>query len=75
MTELSITLRRNFMSCLTVIVAAGVAGALCQLTTWRSSGVVLMSATVIYISLWMMQKAVGLFNLRGLTIPALFYFG
>src|SRR5579863_1447785 len=73
--ELSISLRRNFMPCLTVIVAAGVAGALCELTTWRSSGAVLISVTVIYISLWMMQKAVGLFNLRALTIPALFYIG
>jgi hypothetical protein len=36
-------------------------------------GLVSLSATVIFVSIWMMQRNVGIFNLRRLTIPAFFY--
>lgn len=41
---------------------------------WILPPLVLLSAALIAGSLWMMQRLVGLFNLRQLTIPAFFYF-
>lgn len=33
-----------------------------------------LSATIMFVSLWMMQRQIGIFNLRRITIPAFFYF-
>ena len=41
---------------------------------WILPPLVLLSGLIIAVSLWMMQRSVSLFNLRQLTIPALFYF-
>jgi hypothetical protein len=32
-----------------------------------------LSATIMFVSLWMMQRQIGIFNLRRITIPAFFY--
>src|ERR1700761_6563037 len=36
-------------------------------------GIVSLSAAVVFLSLWMMEREVGIFNLRRITIPSFYY--
>ena len=56
-----------------VALLAGVMGFGLLLIVAKTSLLVIISATVIILSLWLMQKAVGLFNLRALSLPGFWY--
>jgi oligosaccharide repeat unit polymerase len=56
-----------------VALLAGILGFGLVLISRGITALVLISAIVIILSIWLMQKAVGLFNLRALTLPGFFY--
>ncbi|MGH9404454.1 MAG: O-antigen polymerase [Terriglobia bacterium] len=66
-------MKRNLTSGLTIVMASVAAAMVCALIAKQRSGVVLVSAAIIAVSLWIMEKTVGLFSFRKLTIPSFWY--
>jgi oligosaccharide repeat unit polymerase len=68
--------RRLFIShggTIPVVLFAGIFGLGVVLIFPRIPFLVIISAAVIILSLWLMQEAVGVFNLRALTLPGFWY--
>ena len=68
--------RRLFIShrpTIPVVLLAGIMACGLLVILGKTSLLVIISAAVIISSLWLMQKAVGVFNLRALTLPGFWY--